>query len=123
MNKYETVVIVNPNIEDAGIKSLIEKFSSLINNDGKVENVDELGNFVSDDENLEITYDGRLLSNLGVNLDEIKLSLSFDIIITTNQNISYKGTISLDMPTDEIIEQGASKIEITDFSDIIFKRI
>ncbi len=43
MNKYETVFIINPNIEDAGVKALIEKFSNLINDDGKVETVEELG--------------------------------------------------------------------------------
>ena len=43
MNKYETVIIVNPNIEDAGVKALVEKFSNLINNDGKVGEVKELG--------------------------------------------------------------------------------
>lgn len=83
----------------------------------------DLGKFVSNDENIEITYDGRLLSNLGVNLEEIKLSLSFDIIITTSENVSYKGTLILDMPTNEIIEKGASKTEITDFSNVIFKRV
>jgi small subunit ribosomal protein S6 len=43
MNKYETVFIVNPSVEDAGVKALIQKFSDLINSDGKVESVDELG--------------------------------------------------------------------------------
>ena len=43
MNKYETVFIINPSVEDAGVKSLIQKFSDLINSDGKVEKVDELG--------------------------------------------------------------------------------
>ena len=43
MNKYETVFIINPNVEDAGVKELIEKFSNIINNDGKVESVEELG--------------------------------------------------------------------------------
>ena len=43
MNRYETVFIINPNVEDAGVKALIEKFSTLINNDGKVEKVEELG--------------------------------------------------------------------------------
>ena len=42
MNKYETVFIINPSVEDAGVKTLIEKFSNLINNDGKVESVEEL---------------------------------------------------------------------------------
>ena len=43
MNKYETVFIINPSVEDTGVKSLIQKFSDLINSDGKVEKVDELG--------------------------------------------------------------------------------
>ncbi len=43
MNKYETVFIINPNVEDAGIKGLIQKFSDIINSDGKVESVEELG--------------------------------------------------------------------------------
>lgn len=43
MNKYESIFIINPNVDDAGIKALIQKFSDLINNDGKVENVDEMG--------------------------------------------------------------------------------
>jgi len=43
MNRYETVFIINPNVEEEGIKSLIQKFSDLINNDGKVESVEELG--------------------------------------------------------------------------------
>ena len=43
MNKYESVVIINPNVEETALKALIEKFSTLINTDGKVEQVNELG--------------------------------------------------------------------------------
>ncbi|MBR2744544.1 MAG: 30S ribosomal protein S6 [Clostridia bacterium] len=43
MNKYESVVIINPNVEEEGIKALISKFTDIINTDGKVEKVDELG--------------------------------------------------------------------------------
>ena len=43
MNKYESVVIINPTVEEEGIKALISKFTDLINTDGKVESVDELG--------------------------------------------------------------------------------
>ena len=43
MNKYESVVIINPNVEENGLKALIEKFSALINNEGRVEQVNELG--------------------------------------------------------------------------------
>lgn len=43
MNKYESVVIINPNLEEEAIKALIAKFSDLINTDGKVVSVEELG--------------------------------------------------------------------------------
>ena len=43
MNKYESVVIINPNLEAESIKALIEKFSVLINSNGTVSSVEELG--------------------------------------------------------------------------------
>lgn len=43
MNKYESVIIINPNVDEEGIKGLVQKLTDLINNDGKVEKVDELG--------------------------------------------------------------------------------
>lgn len=84
--------------------------------------IEDLGSYISNEAE-EITYDGKLLSNLGVTLEEVQFNLSFDIIITTSDNISYKGTINLDMPINTVIEQGSSSIEITDFSDVVFKRI
>ncbi len=36
MNKYESVIIINPNLESEAIKALIEKFSNLINNNGNI---------------------------------------------------------------------------------------
>ncbi len=43
MNKYESVVIVNPNLEEESIKNLEKKFSDLINTDGNVTSVEEMG--------------------------------------------------------------------------------
>ena len=44
MNKYESVIIINPNLEGETIKALIEKISNLINKNGKVDSVEEVGN-------------------------------------------------------------------------------
>ena len=44
MNKYESVVIINPNLEAESIKALINKISDLINTNGSVNSVEELGN-------------------------------------------------------------------------------
>lgn len=43
MNKYESVIIINPVVEEEGMKNLIKKFTDLINTDGKVESVEEMG--------------------------------------------------------------------------------
>ena len=43
MNKYESVIIINSNLEDEKIKAVIKRFSDLINKNGKVESVDEVG--------------------------------------------------------------------------------
>ena len=43
MNKYESVVIINPAVDEEGIKALVQKFTDLINKDGKLEKVEELG--------------------------------------------------------------------------------
>jgi len=36
MNKYESVVIINPNVDEAGLKALEDKFTGLINANGKL---------------------------------------------------------------------------------------
>ena len=43
MNKYESVIIIGQDVTEEGIKALIAKFSELINNAGKVEDVQEMG--------------------------------------------------------------------------------
>lgn len=43
MNKYESIIIINPSLEEQGMKEVITKFTNLINDNGKVENVDEIG--------------------------------------------------------------------------------
>ena len=43
MNKYESVIIINPSVDDEAVKALESKFTDLINKDGKVEKVDEMG--------------------------------------------------------------------------------
>ena len=43
MNKYESVIIIGQEVTEEGIKALIEKFTELINSDGKLDNVQEMG--------------------------------------------------------------------------------
>lgn len=44
MNKYECIYVIRPSVEEEGIKTLVEKFSNLIVNEGgQVDNLDEWG--------------------------------------------------------------------------------
>ena len=43
MNKYESIIIIDQNVEEEGIKSLISRFTDLINTEGKVSEVTEMG--------------------------------------------------------------------------------
>ena len=67
MNKYESVIIISPVVEEEGIKNLITKFSDLINTEGKVESVEEMGkrklaypiNYESDGYYVVYTFTGK----------------------------------------------------------------
>lgn len=43
MNNYETIIIINSNLDEAATKASIEKVTSLIGEHGKVESVEEWG--------------------------------------------------------------------------------
>ena len=43
MNKYESIIIINPSLEEQGMKEIIKKFEDTINSEGKVESVEEMG--------------------------------------------------------------------------------
>ena len=43
MNKYENIIIINPNLDEQGVKELTTKFTDMINNEGKVESVEDAG--------------------------------------------------------------------------------
>ena len=43
MNKYESVIIINPNVDEAGLKAFEDKFTGLINENGKVSEVVNMG--------------------------------------------------------------------------------
>ena len=43
MNKYESIIIINPSLEEQGMKEIIKKFEDRINSEGKIESVEEMG--------------------------------------------------------------------------------
>lgn len=75
----------------------------------------------SSDKGEEITHDGTLLKSFDITNEDLKFNVSFDIVITVD-NCSYRGNMSLELPCGDIVEEGTCDIELTDFSDVIFKR-
>lgn len=71
----------------------------------------------------EILHNGTLLAKAGVTNEQIKYSIEFDIVIETNKSVRYKGTVKMNLPEGDILTDGRTSIEKTDFTDVIFKRI
>ena len=72
MNKYESVIIVNPNVDEAGLKALEEKFTGLINENGKVESVENMGKKRFAYEIKRVKEGTYMLFNFESNPDSIK---------------------------------------------------
>ncbi len=85
--------------------------------------IENLGAYVSNDDTEIVLYNGSLLNKVGITNDKITSKLNFDVTITTNDNVIYKGTISLDTPAGNLGEEGSSNLEITDFDNVVFKRV
>lgn len=79
-----------------------------------------VGNFISD-EAQEIKHDGTLLEKVEVTDEEVKFQVNFDFIVKINE-IKYKANITLNFPCGSISTDGTTSKEITDMSNIVFKR-
>ena len=44
MNKYETIFVANSTLGEEAVKSIVEKFTSLIGSNAEIEKVEEWGN-------------------------------------------------------------------------------
>lgn len=73
--------------------------------------------------NEKLALDGTLLKKTDVNIEDIKIEVVFDVIIETELGNKVKTTISLKLPGEKVMEEGVVNTEITDLSDIVFKRV
>ena len=75
----------------------------------------------SSDKDDEIVHDGTLLSKIELTEEDISFDISFDLVITV-ENCSYRANVNMTMPCGNLIEEGTSSIEQTDFSNLVFRR-
>lgn len=80
----------------------------------------EIGKYSSNEE--MISHDGTILGKSGIEYEKIKYKISFDINIELTSGIKFTGNMKLDMPAGDIVTEGISKYEKTEFKDVIFKR-
>lgn len=82
--------------------------------------IEKLAEYKSNEE--EISHQ-ELLKKAGVNQEDLKVKLTFDLMITLEGGTQYKSTINLDLPIGNVVEEGTTSKEITEVKDFIFKRI
>lgn len=80
---------------------------------------DNIAEYVSNDE--EINH-SELLKKSNITEENLKAKLTFDFTIKTEAGKEYKANISLNMPVGGVMDNGTASNEITDMSNIIFKR-
>ncbi|MGN1327051.1 MAG: hypothetical protein ACI4VQ_03060 [Clostridia bacterium] len=80
-----------------------------------------IGEFTLDEDTI-IKHDGTLIPKVGANEEEIKFEVNFDLTIQVNE-IKYRANITLNLPCDNVCEAGTTTQEITDISNIVFKRV
>lgn len=78
-----------------------------------------IAEYKSDEE--EINHN-QLLKKAEITQEKLKMKITFDLTIIMEEGKKYKTTIDLEMPQGNIIEEGITVAEITDLSNIIFKR-
>ena len=80
----------------------------------------ELGNYESN-EDTEIKHDASLIEKMGKTEEDLKFKVSFDLSIELEKK-TYKTTIELELPCENLFSQRKSTKVIEDTSQFIFKR-
>lgn len=83
--------------------------------------ISNIGNYISNDDE-EINH-SELLKKLNINNEDLKLKASFDIYITLNSGKTYKSNIELELPINDVVNDGTQSMEYTNLENIVFKRI
>ena len=82
----------------------------------------EVGKYLSNDDE-QIDY-SKLLYKMNINEGNLKAVISFNVTITLNSGKSFKTEeMEIEIPNENIVNNGTVGIEKTNLSNIIFKRI
>ena len=65
----------------------------------------------------------RELNSTGLTNEQLKATVTFDITIELISKKTYRASVTLELPIGDIINNQTTNLEITDLSNIVFKRI
>lgn len=82
---------------------------------------DKVGEYVANEGN-EINRNA-LLSTTGITSEQLRSKISFDITIDLMSKKKYRAQAAIEFPIDDIVNNQTTNLELTDLSDIVFKRI
>ena len=123
--EYLDEFIVNDKLEYIGSTQTNIKNLEIANQGGMIllrYTIKDASEYTSNEDN-EIQHDGTLLAKTGISLEQIQFEVEFDLNITLKSGITYKGTVNLKLPVGNIIDEGTSSVEITNFKEVVFKRL
>lgn len=83
--------------------------------------INNIGNYISNNDE-EINH-SELLKKISIDNNDLKFKVTFDIFINLNSGKTYKSNIELELPIDDIVNQGIQSKEYTDLTNIVFKRM
>lgn len=119
-NKEENIVEtieyigdVKSNFRDLKISNQGDKVAFRLSNKN-------ISSYESNDE--EVINHNELLKKANLTNEDIKCNLSFDITIKVEAGQEYKANVNLELPVGNVIDEGTGRLEITDLSNVIFKR-
>lgn len=125
--EYTENYLINNEIKYIGGKetNLQEEQMTIANQCGLLKisaTIEDLGKLTYT-ENENITSDGRLLNKLNLKSEDIKTKISFDVIMKLSSGNTFKTTITLDLPTGDIVNEGVSTTENNNLEKLVFKRV
>lgn len=83
--------------------------------------INNIANYKSNEE--ETVDYSKLLQLTNVTKEDIETTLTFDMTIKLTTGRMYQTNISINIPIEEIIEKGTVGTEISNFDNLVFKRI
>ena len=125
--EYTENYLINNEIKYIGGKetNLQEEQMTIANQGGLLKisaTIEDLGKLTYT-ENENITSDGMLLNKLNLKSEDIKTKISFDVIMKLSSGNTFKTTITLDLPTGDIVNEGVSTTENNNLEKLVFKRV